>query len=838
MSKDSGGLALNRQSARLSQHGPRGTGAAQPSAPEAVGTYAPEPTAPYGPETAALASEPARVLAGQQLPSRGHRWAPRSALALLPLQRVLGNQTVVRLLDRPSSGPLVQRVYLREPMVTIGKVRQDFSGYDQLQETIRKYQVAVRKSSDAKTLLPLLAAIQERFRDLPQILPSELYKNYQTLVEEVTAEELRLSVAQPQAETVPSQTAQTGPTPTQKPQTQTPSQKATTQTPNQTSQTLTPILRPTQGLTSNLKPPTQVLTSNLKPPTQVLTPTQKPPTQTLTPTQKPGSQPLAPTEASGAPNLLVTGAEISRLVASLIGISVDQLTQERKTRGSLAQIAMAHEVSAKEVALGLHQVLHRLVDKRVKEGGASQAEGDLAKQTMDLTWVTLLMRKGASADQPAPIGTPEPGAVVSSSTPRQTPPLEPGKSSAPTSEPLISSGTTRDSPAKQTSPTGEPLSTITPSVTPRGAVVTNAPRKTIPVSTITSSGSPTRSGGSARQEQVGSTPAKVEINSAINEPARTKSAEPWASDPAGYLERMFKMTIVSQKTEPAEESIRPGRNARKEWRSEELAVIAATLSKLGKDASVLEGVGLERVSTLPPLPGKTSANRVDAGRFSYVVGTPGIAGNRFYMTDRAYQDLESTQGGPSDTVDTIVHEVGHAIESEAARRASWVANETTEKLIRAKADEAVIDKKTDDKARDFERAKAAYASKSGTDADKQQALLYQGEYTLLEAERGRVEQVRMLARKESDQAQLDLEKVYDVKTGKSRCLLNFEKFVRSESIKATLTDYAATNWPARPQEFYAEAYMLWIIDKGKLKAHSQALYDYFASGQYHSSTQS
>jgi hypothetical protein len=68
--------------------------------------------------------------------------------------------------------------------------------------------------------------------------------------------------------------------------------------------------------------------------------------------------------------------------------------------------------------------------------------------------------------------------------------------------------------------------------------------------------------------------------------------------------------------------------------------------------------------------------------------------------------------------------------------------------------------------------------------------------------------------------------------GRSVALVNFVKYVREQNIGTRLTEYSTIAWPARPQELYAEAYALWILDPGFMETFYPTLKAFFGSGQY------
>ena len=64
--------------------------------------------------------------------------------------------------------------------------------------------------------------------------------------------------------------------------------------------------------------------------------------------------------------------------------------------------------------------------------------------------------------------------------------------------------------------------------------------------------------------------------------------------------------------------------------------------------------------------------------------------------------------------------------------------------------------------------------------------------------------------------------------------LRVQKFVDLVNQKkiAPITDYAKKNWPFAPEEFYAEAYTLWINDPEYLSKNAKDLFGFFESGEF------
>jgi hypothetical protein len=68
-------------------------------------------------------------------------------------------------------------------------------------------------------------------------------------------------------------------------------------------------------------------------------------------------------------------------------------------------------------------------------------------------------------------------------------------------------------------------------------------------------------------------------------------------------------------------------------------------------------------------------------------------------------------------------------------------------------------------------------------------------------------------------------------SGQTRRVQKFVDFVTAKGIDP-ITKYAKDNWPANPEEFYADAYSLFLTDPAALKAKSSDLLDWFKAGKY------
>ena len=67
--------------------------------------------------------------------------------------------------------------------------------------------------------------------------------------------------------------------------------------------------------------------------------------------------------------------------------------------------------------------------------------------------------------------------------------------------------------------------------------------------------------------------------------------------------------------------------------------------------------------------------------------------------------------------------------------------------------------------------------------------------------------------------------------GTSKRLKNFVDLVNKHKIPP-LTEYARKNWPAKPGEFFAEAYSFWLNDPVYLEANAKPIKDWFDAGEH------
>jgi hypothetical protein len=136
--------------------------------------------------------------------------------------------------------------------------------------------------------------------------------------------------------------------------------------------------------------------------------------------------------------------------------------------------------------------------------------------------------------------------------------------------------------------------------------------------------------------------------------------------------------------------------------------------------------------------------------------------------------------------------------------------------------------------RDKARAALATASPSHpaltdfADAEKEQG-------TWFAAAKGRVKPLAEMTAakqaKDATKATRDAQMAGPTRPGRSKRLQAFVDLVNKEKIQP-LTEYARENWPAHPDEFYAEAYSLFLSDPTYLKGVAPKLFDFFDTGKH------
>jgi hypothetical protein len=80
-------------------------------------------------------------------------------------------------------------------------------------------------------------------------------------------------------------------------------------------------------------------------------------------------------------------------------------------------------------------------------------------------------------------------------------------------------------------------------------------------------------------------------------------------------------------------------------------------------------------------------------------------------------------------------------------------------------------------------------------------------------------------------AWLEAERVFARARKRTLRVQKFIDLVTTNKIQR-FTKYSKENWLLKPEEFYAEAYSLWLVDPQFLETNYKVVYDFFQSGDY------
>ena len=331
------------------------------------------------------------------------------------------------------------------------------------------------------------------------------------------------------------------------------------------------------------------------------------------------------------------------------------------------------------------------------------------------------------------------------------------------------------------------------------------------------------------------------------------------------------------------------------WSLPELNKVAAALARVDPaDRPALKGVELVRVSTLN-LRGQSLSGEFTSDES--VSGSTVVDERKLLLADMAFRDdATSFIGGASrqgfSSFETILHEIGHAIErmselnTQAAQNratASYnVANAATNTAAAAlgPADHAAVAKlnaytgKGSSAAPKLKTEAQAYNSKVNAVTTSLNAMF--SDQSAADPPPSEVRATAAIAARNKalagltagNQASSILAPVVSIQddwfkkaiaratawsamkaaqatTAATRTTItvNGKKLTVSKRLAAfvgvvnannipPLTKYAADDWPSHPEEFFAEANSLFLNDPDYLKVQAQPLYDFFASAGY------
>jgi hypothetical protein len=233
----------------------------------------------------------------------------------------------------------------------------------------------------------------------------------------------------------------------------------------------------------------------------------------------------------------------------------------------------------------------------------------------------------------------------------------------------------------------------------------------------------------------------------------------------------------------------------KDWTAAELRTVGKALLLMpGEDRAALAGVVLVRMSQVEEAEPNTDAQFYLHQRFNAQqlvvtdIAELQVGDGTFRNDDRVF--VGTAEPRPV-SFQKILHEAGHAVELAAYRRKFSAKLNASLEVNRA----------------------AAAAREAGQ--------------AVTAAQRTRHQEAKV----RYDQAEAELAATKGP-TARTIPLEAFVAHVTARKINRRLTGYAGDNWPGQPQEFYAEAYSLWLLDPQFLADFSADLLIFFTAGTY------
>jgi hypothetical protein len=277
----------------------------------------------------------------------------------------------------------------------------------------------------------------------------------------------------------------------------------------------------------------------------------------------------------------------------------------------------------------------------------------------------------------------------------------------------------------------------------------------------------------------------------------------------------------------------PGTDPQKDTReiSDVIAALELLRGRAPQNVSALAGVELIRVpvAELPGgLPGEGRAAEFFEGGYA-ALGAPADAKPYLKLANKAF-DVDKTRfvGGAGDrasgapaaptvpaSFQVILHEVGHAVEKQQVRGAR-------DAYMKARGDTAAAATLAAGDPNYDSKLKAA--QRKGPQAVKKF-------YDQQEADYKRHNVARDAAAQREQTAADQLKATRDPVTGNTNRLQKFITLVKNENIRK-FTKYSADSWAQHPEEFYAEAYSLWLTDPTFLQNNYPTVFAFFENGDY------
>lgn len=304
-----------------------------------------------------------------------------------------------------------------------------------------------------------------------------------------------------------------------------------------------------------------------------------------------------------------------------------------------------------------------------------------------------------------------------------------------------------------------------------------------------------------RIDSQGSAAAELIARGGVPQVRQTASVE----DGVATLKRDFNVKAEGWPKMPPR-----GKMSNEEEISDVIAALTLLKSRAAADVAVLDGVKLIRVSTLAEI----HAHSITAG-----LTTQEVDGQaKVELADVIFDNnaIQFFGGGAPDsptqpaTFEPILHEVGHLVEKAKLRATRRALTEATKQAVDAKKNREANSQKFQDeeqKAREeHKRLRHGFA--------KDQSDTYH-----------RDEQAEKDAKAHQTAAEGDRANTFDpIDKSRTKRLQAFANLGVSP-----ISPYSATYGI---EEFYAEAYSLWLVDPEFVRHNYPAIYDFFHSGKH------
>jgi len=246
-----------------------------------------------------------------------------------------------------------------------------------------------------------------------------------------------------------------------------------------------------------------------------------------------------------------------------------------------------------------------------------------------------------------------------------------------------------------------------------------------------------------------------------------------------------------------------------------LAALQMLKSRSPQDIAAFKGVELIKVAKIDPPPGEKGER---CGEFFAQGRTlqPGaarsttlkIAQCAFEASEHLFYPGKGGEGTLPGSFQIIFHEVGHAVENQKLREARADMDQASSEVAAAK--EAIGKYGTDYDAAQKEAKKKGPLKKFYAEQEK----IYKG-----------------LEQNENQAAQ-HKSRAYEALKRELPQTQRLVKFVNIAKKITPFTKYSTENWPQKPEEFYAEAYSLWLVHPEFLQRNYLPIFDFFENGDY------